>query len=238
MIQGLLSDPVPKIYTTSVEVDGQWQHSLHHDLEIPEQLAVIVGDFMFNLRSSLDHIVSKNLPRRTNKTPFPIYTEDITTFVVGEPRWHKTARDNWKSLKAQLPPAVFAVVDLAQPFTLSPITGQLPARSAMSILNTAQNLDKHNELLPVNAGIDVELGEVVYPDGARFEIEGLPGGGIFRNHSHIVDTPAPAEVEISGTVKMTLIAGAEGNDSPLPEYFDDLSKEVKEVLLAIERNMP
>jgi hypothetical protein len=238
MIANVFSDPAPTITVSKAFSNGRWEFSMHHDAEIPEMLPVVIGDYLFGLRSALDHIVSKNMTRRTNKTPFPIYHQDFLTRVPAEPPQFASYRQNWKALKAHLPPGVFAVVELAQPFIICKATGTDPLDAGLTILNDVQNSDKHNELLGIFGGIAVDVGTVVYPNGDRVTIQDAPKGGAFVNGSRFVDSEVDAEVELLGEVRLMLKSSSSTRLRPLPESLDDLSVEVEAVLQTIERNMP
>lgn len=52
--------------------DGsRWSFRVHHDVPTDNELPAIIGDFLFNLRSALDHIIAANVKHPDNSNLFP-----------------------------------------------------------------------------------------------------------------------------------------------------------------------
>lgn len=145
---------------------GVWDYTVHHDATIDPAFPAVVGDFLFNLRSALDHIAAANRRKPTWKTPFPLFHDPISSPAVqGEPSRYQSYRKTWEQVRANTPPAVFKLMDDAQPFNAP--AGLVPADTALAVLNELQNRDKHASLAVVTSGIkDIECW-VEVPDGRR-----------------------------------------------------------------------
>jgi hypothetical protein len=100
----------------------------------PLALSVIVGDFIHNLRSALDHLAwqlvlfSGNAPG--DRTQFPIFTSEP---VGGRPL------KAWSRMTAGMNDLILSEIRRVQPYT----AGDSAAFTALAILNALSNEDKH-----------------------------------------------------------------------------------------------
>ncbi len=63
---------------TEVDADsGKHYLAITPSERIPNEIALIFGDVVHNLRSALDHVVHAFVPKPTTKTQFPIYDTDV-----------------------------------------------------------------------------------------------------------------------------------------------------------------
>ena len=115
------ADLNPHEFTRIRLPDSQGQ--VHYSVRITEQpgptVVIMLGDFVHNLRSALDHIIVASVPRqRHGKASFPIRYEDIWAtdergqFVVKDP----AARKNFDSPIRGLRPGARAFVIKSQPY--------------------------------------------------------------------------------------------------------------------------
>ena len=181
-------------------------------------LAVMVGDFVHNLRSALDHIVAANVPRKERKSAyFPVSREDLWAiddhgnFVVKDDK----RRDDFERAIRGLKPRARAAVVIAQPYR-----GTLVDQELLGIISRLENADKHRELAVVLSGVSrvraiaadrmgiwvdrTERG-VVYPDGATIDWEVL------------ADNPTPAsevDVQFSATATVDISVTSTGGNLP------------------------
>ena len=195
---------------------------VRYTVRITEQpdpmLAIMVGDFVHNLRSALDHIVVANVPRKERKNAyFPVSREDLWAtdesgnFVVKDDK----RRDDFKRAIRGLKPRAEAAVIIAQPYQGTPVDQEL-----LGIISRLENADKHRELAVVLSGVSRvsamainRLGvwvdrppyDVVYPDGATIDWELLP------------DDPTPPSevyVQFSGTTTVHISVTSTGGNLP------------------------
>ena len=130
-------------------------HKVRYTVRITEQpdpmLAVMVGDFVHNLRSALDHIVVANVPRRERKNAYyPISHDDLWAtdehgnFVIKDDK----RRDDFKRAIRGLKPRAMTAVVIAQPYQ-----GTLVDQELLGIISRLENADKHRELVVVLSGV-------------------------------------------------------------------------------------
>ena len=106
--------------------------------DAPIRLGVIVGDFIHNLRSALDHLVWQfvrregNRPRRSNAFPIHTSQENFIQRVVCAPK----NRDPLQGIDPQGDAWTFIE-------GLQPYHGADPALHPLTILNSFWNSDKH-----------------------------------------------------------------------------------------------
>lgn len=237
VIAEMLSQPTIRVEKS---FDGnRWNYRVHHDVAVNTRLPAIIGDFLFDLRSALDHIIAANVARPNNSTLFPIYYEDFTTPAHLTQRL-KSHADRWANLEKQLPRPVFKVLELAQPFIVCQIDGTDPSEAALTILSELHNRDKHASLGVVTHHILNPRGFVAGPDGRRVPIQypGLTPDSMIPNGSIIFASEDEMQIEFEGEVKLAVVGGPLARHRPLPESFDDIQSEVEAVLQTIERNMP
>jgi len=217
-----------------------WEYTVHHDAVVDPMFPVVVGDYLFNLRSALDHIAAANRLKKTARAPFPIFHDPIMNEPAGgEPavaKRLKRYRDIWAEVRANTFPDAFEIMDRAQPFNAGP--GYEPANTALAILNELQNRDKHASLAVVTTGIGDVRSTLILPDGAHVAIPGpkLPEG-LFVNGATIFREAHEARIETEGTVKLAIAAGPTGALRGLPEAFEEMSSEVAAVLRVISSVM-
>jgi len=132
--------------------------SIHrYRLDIIEQpdpmIAIMLGDFIHNLRSALDHVVVAATHPRSKRTDagFPISTENLWARDTNRRYIFRDAERRKSFLRAidGLPPKAQAIVIRAQPY-------QLPDRaqeSILAIISRLENADKHRELITIGTGL-------------------------------------------------------------------------------------
>jgi len=122
-------------------------------------IALLLGDFVHNLRSALDHIVAASVPRQRRKNAsFPIAFEDIWAkdtngeFMVNDAEQRKNFQPAVRGLSRE----ALAVVIQAQPYKMRGGAGS-SVLGAISRLDTA---DKHRQLIVVGGGVLNPVGGV------------------------------------------------------------------------------
>ncbi len=115
-------------------------------------IAVVLGDFVHNLRSALDHVIVACTPKKRWKSAsFPILFEDIWEkdragdFVVNDAQ----RRADLETAVGGLPDGARAVVIRTQPYHHR---GEA-YRDALGIISRVENADKHRQLITVGGGV-------------------------------------------------------------------------------------
>lgn len=215
---------------------GVWHYTVHHDATIDPAFPAVVGDFLFNLRSALDHIAAANRRKPMLKTPFPLFHDPISSPAApGEPSRYQRYRNTWEQVRANTPPAVFKLMDDAQPFNAP--AGLVPADTALAVLNELQNRDKHASLAVVTSGIkDIECW-VELPDGRRPIRDPELPPGMFPNGANIFNHDQDLDIRCRGRVALAIAAGPTSGYRPLPQSFGDMAGDVETLLKSIEAVM-
>jgi hypothetical protein len=122
------------------------QYSLHVEIEEPAPLrwSVIVGDFIHNLRSALDHLACQLVlvsgGTNIDSAQFPIFTREPTS---GRPL------AAWQRMTDGMSTRIIKEVRRIQPYT----AGDTAKETALGILNALSNEDKHKLLIPTVAAV-------------------------------------------------------------------------------------
>jgi len=137
----------------------EWTYRLFSDLEPDPYLAVVLGDFLFNVRSALDHIaVALVLNRRKDKASFPIFLIDPEQSHPGDEEGDTDRRERWETRTRGMPPRALAVIRNFQPYNAKPPPelmdiGLVPADTVLAVLSAFQNADKHKRLVTTAIGL-------------------------------------------------------------------------------------
>lgn len=231
--------PEPRERTFRVESerrqDAQWYFSVHLDIGFDAMLPVVIGEFLFNVRSSLDHIACATAHPRSQ---FPIFTPNIwDEEAQGEHRRRlKDMRRKFDTWTNGMNADVLAIVKKVQP--CSSVDPALPPENtALSVLNTYQNADKHRELnvLVGGAGRGVSRIEGHEPfDLAAAGAAKLGGTSLLPDGATFLRLNENVPVEFVGRVEMGLRCGDEPLLRPLPDTLDDIYLEALAIIGAIE----
>lgn len=233
------------------------QRNVEYRMRITEQpdpmIAAMLGDFVHNLRSALDHIIVASVPRQRQKSAgFPILFEDIWAtdkdgnFVVNDTE----RRENIETTIKGLHPKARALVIGLQPYHRGPDT----YRNILGIISPLENADKHRQLITVGGGVQNLIGTFTVrnsPAGARTD---FILGHTFAQDDTIVGWEAPANrtapdgtilkpsevgLEFTGTAKILVkITRLGGNEPPsnfaLRRTMLDAIGEVRRILRLME----
>jgi hypothetical protein len=183
----------------------RWDYTLDLDaVQPPERLPILMGDYMFNVRSALDHIAVALGPRKyRRKLSFPILTSDPLARKerCGDYLNAEAAR-SWLALCCRLPDDCIAPLTVLQPYQAAALHGHRGDHHALALLSSFQNADKHRELIPAVVGL--ELVEVEFDGIGECP---LPG---FKNGTTIVaNAPAKMEVKVKGIARVGIQRGDE-----------------------------
>jgi len=111
-----------------------------------DQIAIVLGDLLFNVRSALDHIaVACAPPDRKRKAGFPLYEKP----PEGE------VQRKFESMTRGMAPGAIGAIEYEQPYNVGSRTSKIGPESveALFALNALQDADKHRSLAVLVAGI-------------------------------------------------------------------------------------
>lgn len=191
-------------------------------------IAIMLGDFVHNLRSALDHIVVACVPKKRRKSAgFPIVSDPIWDtdakgqFVVKD----DDARERFATAVEGLPKGALAIVERAQPYHSR--TGS--HRNAIGILSRLENADKHRKLITIGGGVKNLVGtisirgnvppvDLVYMSGRAFAKDDTEVGWEIPNRpapDGTIIQPSEVEMHFIGTAVIHIkITRTKGNESP------------------------
>lgn len=171
-----------------------WLYRLNIDeVEPPEMFPIVLGDFLFNVRSALDHLVVAIAPKKyESQVAFPIFTTDplATNETTGE-YLDAQASGAWLNKTRGLPPDCVATLRFLQPHATAQYFQKPPEHQALALLNALQNADKHRKLIGVVTGlrrVQVDAGGQAY---------GLTSA--FNNYALMRTSPTKVNVKIEGS---------------------------------------
>lgn len=150
---------------------GRWRYTLHSDVEVNPNLPVVLGDFLSNVRSALDHMAVSLAPaRRRREASFPIFTVDP---LVPDPRHLQASAARlrlWQHATEGMKPEALRLLWEAQAFNVAPPVhladvGLLPDDHVLPLLSAFQNADKHRSLVTVVDALDLQTYRVLSLDG-------------------------------------------------------------------------
>jgi hypothetical protein len=122
-----------------------WRFVLEITQEPDPQLAIVLGDLLFNVRSALDHVaVACAPPARKRQAGFPLYE------VLDD-----DAQRKFESMTRDMAPGAVAAIEYEQPYNAVNRTSKIGPESveALFALNALQDADKHRSLAVLVAGI-------------------------------------------------------------------------------------
>ena len=130
-------------------------------------LSLMVGDFVHNLRSALDHVVVASIPKkaRSSFTSFPWTSVDIFAkrangeFVIK----NDGARQEFERAIRGVHPDARAIIISLQPYHAGPEAH----RMVLGLISRLDNADKHRELTTVGAGLLNLWAEATYRGTTR-----------------------------------------------------------------------
>ena len=196
-------------------------------LEITEQpdpaIAIILGDFIHNLRSALDHVVVAATSPRSKRgdAGFPIATENPWAtdangkYVFRDPQRRKSI---WKAING-VPLLAQAVIIGAQPYRVPD-----PEKDVLAVLNRLENADKHRELITIGSGLVWPRIIVVRPDDTLVSPPLGYGYGQFVPDGAEIHLTVPlptntrVKMEFSGTPAVSIKVTPGGHNQPPIEF--------------------
>ncbi|HMO00961.1 MAG TPA: hypothetical protein PKD59_16235 [Miltoncostaeaceae bacterium] len=174
-------------------------------------IAVVLGDFIQNLRASLDHLVWALARRPNGTTGFPIFTDRCEFQVIGEKRIARLSSDHR------------AFIESVQPYHRP-----YGPNDYLTLLNRLSNEDKHRLLLPIATG--VRDPPYIAHDGrvrkARFPYR--PGTRL-ENKAEIIRCEAPADMNVE--LKAAIDVGISGVDMDVLTLCEVLISSVKRLVI-------
>jgi hypothetical protein len=199
-------------YTVSESLEGkpkQYVYRAWIDIDvhppINPEIAIVLGDFLGNLRAALDHMRVALVPKnRRGNGRFPIFAEDfrVRCETCGQQlKRHARDEEHWNSCVAGMEQMAIDYILARQPFQTQGASGDVSAeRHSLAILNSLRNADEHRDLVPIVAGIRVEEIHITELDGTPID-EGKDSRGYAgEDGAEIARSERKVKVEAEGSV--------------------------------------
>ncbi|HTW43780.1 MAG TPA: hypothetical protein VMD79_15850 [Solirubrobacteraceae bacterium] len=196
----------PVIETMKPYKNGpRWDYTLDLTaVQPPERLPILMGDYMFNVRSALDHIAVGLGPRKyRRKLSFPIFTRDpLARDQRSREYLNAEAARRWLDLCCCLPDDRIAPLMVLQPYQAAALHSHRGDHHALALLSSFQNADKHRELIPAVVGL--ELVEVEFDGIGECPLPGFKNGTVI-----VANAPAKMDVKVKGIARVGIERGNE-----------------------------
>jgi hypothetical protein len=217
----------------------KWKpHVWRYMLRITEQpnpmIAVIVGEFLYDLRSALDHIAVAMAPLgRRRSASFPIFLKD----PFRQDRWGKyvddKARASFESSTCGMASDALTILKEAQPYN-----GPTPDQAALYLLSSLENADKHRNLVTLTSGIQDAVTRVTArktelfqsPPGLREDGAEIATFSWQKTWNPAELTEAEVNVQVRGVASVTIKVRDTNGHYPLPDSLGIMLEDVRSVI--------
>lgn len=217
---GAVGNRQPHPISKSLETHNsirQWVYRLDlgFGTDLDENLPIIAGDFLYNIRSGLDHRAASLVPaEKKHEVQFPIFADDPLTMDPSRPEAHLNTKAwrAWKGAMKPFPESVVAALTDLQPFKTARELDQPAMWHTLDILRTLHDADEHKGLFLADRGIaDADILVNGTLDSST------PESVVLKDGTVIFTSLTEVEVQIIGTALVALGVSEQGSDeSPIP----------------------
>lgn len=208
--------------------DGSSLYRIHMTSSVPRDVPLISGDFIYNIRSALDHLAAAlNPPNRRRSVYFPIFWKGVWLDPVdGEEAKRLEDRQKWQSSTRDMAPKAVEIIKAQQPdYTAHNSEKEVHFLHGVNLLS---NYDKHFELPAILAGI----GEPIVRwkrDGLKHDFADARDWGIFKEGTPLPFIPLDAkDVEIDAKVHVVIRVTHPSGEVNIPGYFERVLEMVRD----------
>jgi hypothetical protein len=196
-------------------------------------IPVIAADAIYNLRSSLDHLMASMVPKKDRRSViFPVFFQGVwEPGIPGENQERIKQRGRWASDTKTLPDRAVAILKELQPPDDGGDTDQ--ESSAIRLINRLSNRDRHEKLPVIASGLAQLRVEFKMPDGTVRKGWANPDPDrVIQNDAQVQDIPDDAmDVEVYGVPVVGIQIGAK-RFVEVPDNLRVAAKDIEESVLA------
>lgn len=200
-------------YTVRTRIEGKKQRKIRRVVFTADpantDIPIIAADVIYNLRSSLDHLMSALVAKRDrNSAMFPIFFQGVWEAIVpGENQQRTKERMRWASDVKSLSDEAVTVLKRMQPADTDP---QDPEAPVLTLLSRLSNRDRHEKLPVVMGGMGDLRVEFIDSNGVRQTGSADPDPRhVLIDETEITDIPDDAvDVKVKGTPLVGISVGA------------------------------
>jgi hypothetical protein len=183
-------------------------------------IPIIAADAVYNLRSSLDHLMASMVPRkRRSSVTFPVMWEGVWEAPVPRENEQRAKdRSRWQSCVTGLPGEAVAILKSLQPPEPNAQRGHV---NLLTLVNTLSNRDRHEKLPTSVLGVRDLRATWTDPDGTPMQGTGQRATNqMFQNQAEIDAIPEGAmDVEIQGVPAIALKVAQQDGYVEIPEQL-------------------
>jgi hypothetical protein len=194
-------------------------------------IPIIAADAIYNLRSSLDHLMAMLVPAsRRRSVMFPVFWEGVwEPGVPGENEQRRKDRNRWNSCVKTLPNAAVAFLKTLQP---PDDAGEGDEANLLEVVNRLSNRDRHQKLPVIAAGMRGVAVRFTRPDGKQVMGMGVPEpNSVFTDQAEL-DIPQDAvDVEIAGIPLIAIRVGQQNRHIEIPEKLTVAARVIEETII-------
>ena len=201
-----------------------WEWRLRIEQQPPREMALVLGDFLYNVRAGLDYLAGDLLPTRYRRSAaFPIFSERVWEIPVAADESPARAgeRRRWELIEREAAPDAVQIIKEEHPPSGAP-TKREPMHSLM-ILNRLSNRDRHQRLNLIASGLDAPGSriEVEFQDGrtevSASESTAFPFRRALADGARITHLPSGVRaVRASGTIAVVVEVSADWANVAIP----------------------
>ena len=216
------------------------ERRLHFTASPPREAALIAADFIYNLRSGLDHLMGALVPSSERRSVmFPIYFAGVWEDPIpGEDAERTKDRGRWKSDTAKVRPEAVAILKSLQPPAYTLKDGLV---NAFRVINLLSNRDRHQGLPLSFSGLRGARMIWTNPDGSPGigpTDTGIPSIDMtIRKDGAILQLPPGAmNVKVTGAPVIAIEISKEEGNIELPGVFATTLQAYRQ--FAVEKLVP
>jgi hypothetical protein len=192
-------------------------------------IAIIAADVIYNLRSSLDHLMSALVAKKDRGSAmFPIFFEGVWEPVVpGENEQRIKERGRWASYVKTVKGGAVAVLMGLQPPDGAPDDTDA---NLLELINRLSNRDRHEKLPVIAAGMTDMFVRFKLADGTPKLAKAVADPySVLKDKAEIKDIPEDAvDVEIQGVPLVAIHLAHKDRFVPLPAKLDGAARLIAE----------
>jgi len=208
--------------------DESCPYRIHMTSSVPRDISLISGDFIYNIRSALDHLAAAlNPPSRRRRVYFPIFWKGVwEEFSEGEDQGKLGDRRNWNSSTREMAPEAVEIIKRLQPdYDANDSDKKVHFLHGVNLLS---NYDKHFEFPAVLAGIG-QLTVTWVLDGISQVVTDARDWGMFKEGTRVSQIPAGAtNVEMDAKARVVIRVTNPNGEVNIPVFFEHVLEMVRD----------
>ena len=186
---------------------------LHFTRQLDPRVCLIASDFLYNVRSGLDHLACSLVPKsQWSHVGFPIFWQGVwDSAQPGENQERLDARERWITYTRFMHDDAVAILKGLQPRDSARDTD--PDMHYLSILNRLSNADRHRDLAFYSVGLkEITITYEVPPNNFVWGPDAVDANKVMQDDTELPVPPNAVNVEIKGrpvvAVRVTKPKGA------------------------------